>query len=454
MWIERNDKKKSFINSLEKMSRQVLVLRGARQVGKTSFVLNALAGLSDHPQLKLNLFYPSSFRLQGIDFLGRDFFGRSPAGDEFLKNIERALSPHAAHEKPAIVFIDEVDRYPIVMESIQALAEASPRLKFILTGSNLENIPVDNAATGRKKYFDLYPITFREFLSAGQDGAVLDYYHSLSLKGNARSSYYHQRLNDAFETYLRLGGLPKILDAFLDPQSTPQPIPELIMDLAVSIEENVKTVLGQKARLYEYEDVLRKIALLSVNTLKFSRLQVNHASRIEAKRLVMKTVGARVAHKIRLYESESDLSKYILFDCGLVNYLLNGSDLLRSVITPNHRAVQLETFVGQDLIAGLVSRDDLSYWKSGNRAEVEFLLRSPFFIGMDVKTRGSDPKSLNSLALMEPGVQCLIQISDRELHVNRDHKASLPNHEGERRVPLLTIPHYLVGRVTGLISEL
>lgn len=435
------------------MTGQVLVVRGARQVGKTSFILNALAGLTDRPQLKLNLFYPSSFRLNGIDYLGRDFFGKSPAGDEFLKNIERTLGPAGALDKPAIIYIDEADRHPIVMESIQALAEASPRLKFILTGSNLENIPIDNAATGRKKYFDLYPVTFQEFLTAGPDRPLLDYYRSVSLKETSHSAFYHRRLSETFETYLRLGGLPKILDAFLDPRSTPQPIPELIKDLAVTIEENVKTVLGPKARLYEYEDVLRKLAILSVNTLKFSRLQVNHAGRIEAKRLVMKTVGARVAHKIRLYELESDLSKYILFDCGLVNYLLNGSDLLGSVMSPNHRAVQLETFVGQELIAGLVSRDDLFYWKSGNKGEVEFLLRSPFFAGMDVKTRGSDPKSLNSLALMEPEVQCLIQISDREPRVDRDHKARLPHQEGERRVPLLTIPHYLTARAMELMDE-
>jgi hypothetical protein len=77
MWIDRIAKKANFIKEFLTLNGQVLVVRGARQVGKTSFILNALEGLKDHPQLKLNLLYPSSFKIGGIDNLGRDFLGRS-----------------------------------------------------------------------------------------------------------------------------------------------------------------------------------------------------------------------------------------------------------------------------------------------------------------------------------------------------------------------------------------
>src|SRR3989338_7282142 len=113
------------------------------------------------------------------------------------------------------------------------------------------------------------------------------------------------------------------------------------------------------------------MAHLSMNTLKFVHLQVQHAGRSEAKRLVYKTVGARVAHKIRLFESESDLSKYILFDCGIANYLLSGSDLLGSSVSEGNLAILAETYAGTELLAQMTTRDDLFYWKSGNRAEVE-----------------------------------------------------------------------------------
>lgn len=453
MWIERPDKKRKFICDFLALDKQVLVVRGARQVGKTSFILNALNELTCYPQLKLNLLYPSSFTLDGVEYLGRDFFGSSPTGEQFLKNIENEFGSPGRLEKPALIFIDEADRYPLVLESIQTLAEFSKNLKFVITGSNLENIPVKNAATGRKKNFDLYPITFREFVIAHGDTKLVAHLDRISLKNCIPSDYVHNRLRELFRLHIRLGGMPKIVDTYIDPSGARQSISETIKDLAISIEENVKAILGEKARLYEYEDVLRKMAFLSMNTLKYSNLQVQHAGRGEAKKLVAKSVGARVAHKIRLFESERDLSKYIIFDCGIANYLLGGSNLRNNVLGDRNQAILYETFVGIELIANLVTRDDLFYWKSGNRAEVDYLLRSPNLVGIDVKTKSGDIKSLNSLAIFEPDVSFLVKIADEPPRIDYEHEAALPNYKECRKVPLAIIPHYLTSRLPELLLD-
>lgn len=452
MWIERRDKKAKFIKDLSGLSRQVLVVRGARQVGKTSFILAALQDLSDFPQLKINFLYPSSFKLNGVDYLGRDFFGRGESGDEFLKNIEAKVGGLKAREKPLLIFVDEVDRYPLILESIQTLAEFSDKIKFILTGSNLENIPVANAATGRKKNFDLFPITFREFMDAGDHAGLSAYLDTLSLgKKNFGTAFSHKQLNELVQIYIRIGGMPKVVDAYVSSFETRNQLPDIIKDLAVSVEENVKTVLGEKSKLYEYEDVLRKIARLSMNTLKFTHLQVQHAGRSEAQKLVSKTVGARVSHKIRLFESDRDLSKYIIFDCGILNYLLNGSDLLNAKINDRDGAILMETFVGCELIANLVTRDDLFYWKSENRAELEYLLKSPF-CGIDVKTSGGDNKSLNSFGIFEPQSEFLVKICNAPMSINDSHEARLPNVVRTRSVKLVTLPHYLTSRLVDLLK--
>src|SRR3989338_7332323 len=205
MWIERLGKKTKFINELLTLNKQVLIVYGARQVGKTSFISNVLESLSDHPQMKLNLLYPSSFKLDGEEHLGRDFLGRSETGEEFLKNINSRTGGIESLKKPLIVFIDEVDRYPLVLEFVQTLAQFSDRIKFVFTGSNLENIIVKNAATGRKKMFDLFPITFSEFISALGEKELSDTLNHFSLK-NGVTEYYHKRLNELFDVYVRLGG--------------------------------------------------------------------------------------------------------------------------------------------------------------------------------------------------------------------------------------------------------
>ena len=450
MWIERQGKKLKFINDLIGLDHQIIIVRGARQVGKTSFILNVLSELADYPQIKLNLLYPSSFKLGEIDYLGRDFFGQSETGENFLKNIDAKLGSIKKLEKPLIVFIDEVDRHPVILESIQTLAQFSDQIKFIFTGSNLENIPVKNAATGRKKSFDLFPITFMEFIQAGEHKEMSDYLMSLSLK-ESPTEFYHKQLRDLLQIYIRIGGMPKIVDAYLNSEFRNH-IPEIIKDLAFTIEENVKTVLGEKAKWYEYEDILRKMAYLSMNTLKYSQLQVAHVGRNEAKKLVAKTVGARVAHKIRLIESERDLSKYIIFDCGIVNYLLNGSDLLATKINERNMAILYETFVGVELIANLVTRDDLFYWKSENKAKVEYLLKSPL-VGIDVKSKRGDNKSLNSFAISEPDASYVVKVCDGAIRIDTGYKATLPTSKQSRTIPLLTIPHYLTCRLIELLKE-
>ncbi|GEM_PF-1706625 len=447
MWIERARKKSLFIKALLGLKGQVLLVQGARQVGKTSFILEAFEGLKDHPQLKLNLLYPTSFRLNGVDYLGRDFCGSSPTGEEFLKNIERTFGPFDHLTKPLLIFIDETDQYPLILESIQTLASFSDQLKFVLTGSHLQNILLKNAATGRKKYFDLYPITFEEFLLAKGESPLISYFREISPKDKTLSEFYHRQLKDLFETYIRLGGLPRVLSAFLDPHSESQPISEMMKDLAISIEENVKSILGEKWKLYEYEDVLRKLTLLSLNTLKLTHLQVQHASRSEAQKLISKTVVAHVIHKIRLWSAESDLSKYILFDTGLANYLMNGSDLLQSSISPQNKSILYETAVGHQLITQLISRDDLYYWKSGNRAEVEFMIQSPFRIGIDVKSTRGDLKSLNSFALMEPEAKCVVKVSRDNFSWEKNYMAKLPHANRQQQISLLEIPHYLTPRL-------
>ena len=435
------------------LKNQTLIVRGARQVGKTSFILNALNDLTDYKKIFLNLMRSGDSNINGIKYHGRIFFGQSPQGEDFIKNLESKMGP-LAQAGNIIVFIDEVDRHPLVMEAIQAFADLPSNIKIICSGSNMENIKVENAATGRKKYFDLYPVTFEEFLRA-HDPELFNTYINIQIDAGSITDHLHARLGDKYNIHLRLGGMPKILDAWLDPPAQPQGIPEISSDIVATIEENIKTVLTKKENLYEYEDVLRKIAMLSMNTLKFSRLQVQHAGRAEAKRLVTKSVGARVAHKIRLFDDKSDLSKYILFDSGIVNYLLNGSGLLENKLTGNHGAIMHETFLGTQIIAGSISRDDLLYWKAGNVAELEYMLRyKGGLAGIDVKSTNGPSRSLDSFAINEPDAGCIIKVGNYKPFINRQYVAKLPNQEKQARTTSITLPHYMAGQIQEIIKSL
>lgn len=452
MWIKRKGKRDAFNKALMSLRSQVLVVRGARQAGKTSFVINALKNLGDYPQILINCASKGRSNVDGVEYYGRDFLGDAEDASQLLHNISLISGELNKRDRPVIVFIDEADRYPVSLEMVQAVAGRSDTLKVVYTGSNLENVQAKNAATGRKRYFDLYPITFQDFLNAYNREAELKYLNQISLKDSTFSTMYHDELNTLFDLYLRLGGMPRILDAFIEGKGRAQPIPQIVSDLANTIEENVKIVLGEKAQLYEYEDVLRKLALLSMDTLKFSKLQVQHAGKREAKKLVNKTVGARVAHKIRLYDSGADLSKYIIFDSGILNYLLSGSNLLNNRITRDHMAIHYETVVGCEFIASISSRDDLFYWKSRRGAQVEYIIKSPSFLAVDVKSLRGDVRSLDSCAVFEGELEYVVKVSKQLPSHDENHIAKIPSLGLSRKIPLVTIPHYLSSRLFDLVS--
>ncbi len=455
MWIERDLKKNDFLQSLEGLSGQVLVLRGARQVGKTSFIFDCLDHLSSFHKIYLNLSHSGRRSIDGREIFGRNFFGTEDTFEALLSNIQLKFGKLDSIEKNILVFIDEADQHLPVLEAIQDMAQYSKKIKVIITGSNLENVKVKNVATGRRKYFDLYPITFLQFLKANSNIEELNYINQIVEEDHfILSDFYHDELNKLFEIYIRLGGMPKILSTFLDPNEDNKIIPNVVYDLIETIEGNIKQVLGGKSHLYEYDDVLRKMAILSINTLKLSHLQVNHAGRNEARRLLSKTVGARVAHKIRLFDSEKDLSKYILFDPGVVNFFLNGSYLLDQKMLSQALGIIYETAIGNLLISSYPSRDDLSYWKSPRGAEVDFLLKYPKLCAIDVKSKNGDEKSLKSCAIFQPEVEILVKISQEPLNIRNNFVANVANIASSRKIPLVTMPHYLIEHLPKLLKAL
>src|SRR3989338_9132092 len=105
MWIERKNKKDVFIQYVKELRSQVLLVRGARQVGKTSFINHCLKELSDFPQVRLNLAFPQQQVVDGLLYFGRDYFGFSEGAEELLNNLTLSLGDMQNWEKPVILFI-------------------------------------------------------------------------------------------------------------------------------------------------------------------------------------------------------------------------------------------------------------------------------------------------------------------------------------------------------------
>ena len=112
MWIARNSKKDKFIQAVNSLKSQVLLVRGARQVGKTSFILDALKEV-ENQKININLAGKKKETLQGEIFYGRDYFGPSEEADQLLTNLSYTFGSLDKIKSPLVVFIDEADRHPV-----------------------------------------------------------------------------------------------------------------------------------------------------------------------------------------------------------------------------------------------------------------------------------------------------------------------------------------------------
>src|SRR3989339_1721672 len=182
-------------------NKPVLVLSGARQTGKTTILKNIL---QEKPHLFLDLETDRSYadRInQFKDFKEFDAWLR----DEFSFDPSRQ-----------ILCIDEAQCSQGLGCFVGAMKEKWPNSNVIITGSLISEL-YDSATrrpVGRETFLNIWPLTFREFLLAlGYDNLVkvMDEF----IPGDEITQANHNRFLDAYDVYLKVGGLPEVVNYYL-----------------------------------------------------------------------------------------------------------------------------------------------------------------------------------------------------------------------------------------------
>ena len=185
-----------FINKINE-SKDVLILSGARQIGKSTLLDHLTRG---RPRLFLNLEQKRDL----ADKINRceefsDF--ESLLADEFNFNPARQ-----------ILIIDEAQCAPQLGLFVRFMKEEWKSATVILTGSLIAEMNVRNsrAPVGRETHLEMWPMSFKEFLLAHKKKSLfkaLQQYHL----GDTFSQSLHERLVEHFDLYLKVGGLPEIV---------------------------------------------------------------------------------------------------------------------------------------------------------------------------------------------------------------------------------------------------
>ena len=179
-------------------NRKPLLLRGARQVGKTTLVRQFAKEFTHYIELTLE---------KEAD---RQVFDRTDDVVELL-NAVYLLKQVEMSDSPTLLFIDEIQESPKAIQMLRFLYEEKPELYVIAAGSLLEFAlkEVPSFPVGRIEYLSLHPVNFDEFLGAVNKNAR-EALHEVPVQ-----EYAHEILLKLFHEYALVGGMPEVVKHYV-----------------------------------------------------------------------------------------------------------------------------------------------------------------------------------------------------------------------------------------------
>lgn len=200
----KRDSEKYLIEWGGQSERYPLLVRGARQTGKSYLVEKFGEGHFTNTVVANFEFKPA---------LKECFTSLDP--DEIINKLQLMLGVRIKDEE-TLLFLDEIQECPQAIVSLRYFKEKRPRLAVIGAGSLLEfalkkedlRMPV-----GRVQFLYLAPLSFSEFLDAGGNTQLREHLSGIKL-GDKIDSAIHQKLIDLLRLYFLLGGMPAVLNKY------------------------------------------------------------------------------------------------------------------------------------------------------------------------------------------------------------------------------------------------
>ena len=395
--------------------RKPLLLRGARQVGKT-YAVRRLGG-------------------QFKSYVEVNFERLKEAGTIFEKDLvpEKIILALSLLLKTPIVpgetllFFDEVQETPRTILALRYFYEEMPNLHVIAAGSLLEfAIEKKGVPVGRISMLYMYPLSFLEYLVAtgnylmGQ--AILAHPAGIPIE-----EAVHKKWLDLLGEYLSIGGMPEAITRWIQTQD-PASALHVLQQIAATYRQDFEKY-ARKAQVKYLEQLFRQIPHLIGREFSYREIHGEYRKRELAPALEL-LERANIIHAIR-YASGSgipigvdidfDIFKIIYLDVGLCQSIL-GSDISIWFLHPlegfENREEIAESFIGQELIcySNPETRAEIHFWKrkeKSSSAEIDYLIqRGESILPIEVKSgHGTTLRSLHLFLNNHPKSSTAIRIS-------------------------------------------
>lgn len=376
-----------------KKDRKPLVLRGARQVGKTSAV-NIFAQSFDH-YIYLNLDLAEDKQLFELDSPFKDLV----AAIFFSKNKE-------LNAGRTLLFIDEIQNSPSAVSKLRYFYENASDIYVIAAGSLLESL-IDKTISfpvGRVEFLAVRPCNFREFLLAigeTESAKIINNYPA--------AGYAHDKLINLFAKYMLIGGMPEVVKSYAEYGDLVK-LSNIYESLIVSYLDDVEKYSKNSNQTNIIRHIISSAFLYAGERIKFEGFgksgyrsrDIGESFRILEKTMLLQLVYPVTATSFPIEANLAKSPKLHLLDTGLVNYKakIQGELLKSNKIDNVYQGKIAEHIVGQELMALNQSvLGKINFWTREDRktnAEVDFIYQfRNLVIPIEVKSGASG--SLRSL---------------------------------------------------------
>ena len=368
--------------------RKPMVLKGARQVGKTWLM----------KEFGKN-YYKSFvyFNFDEEDEL-KSIFETNKNPQRIIELLSMIAGEKIYPEDTMIIF-DEVQECPEALNALKYFKEKANEYHVIAAGSLLGTLLAKPKSypVGMVNLLDIFPLTFEEFLEA-TDAPLFAYYEGIH-KEQQIEEIFHNRLLEAYNNYLIIGGMPECVSSWLK-HKDPAKIAQIQREL-IEVYENDFSKHNGKVNSGRILMVFRSIVTqLAKSNEKFMYGAVKEGARArDFEEAIEWLVSAGMLNRIyNVSKLEHPLSafdkldqfKLFLFDTGLLKQMAgidNSAILLKS--TYQFKGPLTENYVLQQLRGQF---DVMPRYFSSRNGEIDFVLQC----GMDiipVETKGGEDKS-------------------------------------------------------------
>ena len=360
---------------LKSNSKKILLIDGARQVGKTYIIRHVGQKLFDN-FIEINMVE---------DSLGDRLFANTKTVDDFYLQVSMLEGNKMKEKENTLIFIDEIQVYPQLLTLLKFLSQDN-KYTFIASGSLLgvtlsqtTSIPMGSIRKVR-----MFPLDFEEFLYAnGLNEVAIRAMRSKFERLEELDEPLHNKMMDLFRKFLLVGGLPDAVNSYLSEKNI-QSVRE--------IQKEIHDYYAADASKYDEE---RKLMIRRIYDMIPSNME-NKKKRVVAQSIENKRgktfsnyndefeylISAGIALNVQaistpvfplIESSGKNLLKLYLNDVGILTGILYGNNI-RAVLE-DQKSINLgsvyETVVASELIA---HGHNLFYYDNRSKGEVDYLI--------------------------------------------------------------------------------